>query len=513
MNEFQKHMYHQALTDGDFSDVTVRAFGNAYKLHRIHLSRSPFFKALMLWPNVSDEDLDESENIYKVSVHTIKTDDPLITKTSFELLLRRLYGCEDPILEKKHSLNMFATGIYFGIDEIVTDAINNLKKELTMESAISTLNLLPSKDYGKLGQELLQESEAFLSNFGWNEGYQKWDSVPGSVVNNVVGDSAFFVPTEYERAIFLIKLVERRMRFSKSNKIEKDIEQMSHALNEKIIYSTMNINDLQALSKMNDKNGKPFIKPETLLSATWELTQVQLNVKASTNCSLKTQEVCVPGKDVATRCYYARSNYIAWNRLSNQTVPIGKENDFISTSIPPLRFGFSIGKVLEISTGSRGSTADFSYCGSNWRFIIKKVSSSCINLYLVLNTDNVHMYFRDSYSGGYQYSQYDDNPNVHIEMLTKKSNDPIIGLPYTDEREYVKAYLNIYLRSNWSGAPQMCESFPPFQLKNFRKFPGSPNFSITESQNSKEIPIDLFNYVSQTSLNQDLRLVFELGLC
>ncbi|GME84120.1 unnamed protein product [Ambrosiozyma monospora] len=446
---------------------------------------------------------------------------------------------------------MFATGIYFGIDEIVNNAINTLTKEMTMESATSTLHLLSSKDYGKLGQNLLQEAEAFLSNFGWNEGCEKWDSVSGSVVNNVVGDSAFFVPNEYERAIFLIELIERRMGFQKSKKNEKDIEQISHALNEKVIYSTMNINDLQALSKMNDKNGNPFIKPETLLCATWELTQVQLNVKASKKSSLQSQQVCVPGKVVTTRCYYSKSDCVSWNRLLNQPVPTKHQNKFISTSVPPLRFGFSIKEVLDISTGSKGSTASFSYCGSNWRFIIKKVSSSFINLYLVLNPGGADFAF-ESYLNGFHYEPRScpDDPNLHIDMLKRKSNDPIIGLPYTDDREYVNAYLNIYLRSNWSGAPQKCASLPPFTLKNLRKvcdsttipnndsticpnpfgtstlptafgsttFPkpkvsGSTIILIKESKNSKEISIDLFQFVSQASPNQDLRLVFELGLC
>lgn len=102
------HLYTRGLLGGRHSDITVHAFGQQYKLHRLILDRSPFFASALSEPwmeaqakdmRVQPEDIDGS-----------------ITQASFELALRRLYGCYSLAEEDVDPVGLFATGMlkHFG---------------------------------------------------------------------------------------------------------------------------------------------------------------------------------------------------------------------------------------------------------------------------------------------------------------------------------------------------------------------------------------------------------------
>ncbi|GME81907.1 unnamed protein product [Ambrosiozyma monospora] len=182
-------------------------------------------------------------------------------------------------------INMLATGIYFGIDEVVSFATDNIGRDRPKHGVRHLcFDLLNSKNYGSISQRLFKLSESFVLKFGWQESLDKWDSLSGELVSKIVGSSLFFVSNEYERATFLIKLFGRRKTVSRVNNTVNDLEHICDALNENFSYSTLDLNELQKISEANKNNRNP-LKPGTLLAAAWLSSELQFLVKSTPKSS------------------------------------------------------------------------------------------------------------------------------------------------------------------------------------------------------------------------------------
>src|SRR5271163_3787833 len=94
-------------TSGQYSDVTLRAFEIDYKLHKIVLSQSAYFKTMF------DPNWDNCDGKYQLNFD----EDPHITKDSFELVLRRLYYDEDLGQEEKNLKGFITLASFLGLSD------------------------------------------------------------------------------------------------------------------------------------------------------------------------------------------------------------------------------------------------------------------------------------------------------------------------------------------------------------------------------------------------------------
>lgn len=97
-------LYRNGFLLGECSDVTVNAFSQSYRLHRIILSRAPFFSSLF-----SGAWADSSSNILQLD---LETDDTNSTRQAFEIAIARLYGHVDLQLEKHNALAVLAVASF-----------------------------------------------------------------------------------------------------------------------------------------------------------------------------------------------------------------------------------------------------------------------------------------------------------------------------------------------------------------------------------------------------------------
>ncbi|GMG52230.1 unnamed protein product [Ambrosiozyma monospora] len=118
-----EYVFRRGFLDSAYSDVTIKAFGTSYKLHRLILAKSEYFKSLFAWAerddlnfslkdtqndDADDDDDDEASDKHDKdsdddeddeitsraghkSVFDMSFDDERITQLSFELALARLY--------------------------------------------------------------------------------------------------------------------------------------------------------------------------------------------------------------------------------------------------------------------------------------------------------------------------------------------------------------------------------------------------------------------------------------
>lgn len=199
-----EHLYTRGLLQGKHSDISVHAFGKEYKLHRLVLDRSPFFATAL-----SEPWLEANSKEMTVRPEEI---DASITQHSFELALRRLYGCPSVAEEDSHAIGLFATGCWLEMLDVIDSSVESMLRQMNTETLAPLINLVTKNYYGKSGDKILASAKAMLCRYGWRMPLRCWDGIPADVVREIVGGDGFFVEGEWERWILAKRILDRRLK-------------------------------------------------------------------------------------------------------------------------------------------------------------------------------------------------------------------------------------------------------------------------------------------------------------
>lgn len=114
-NTLEGYLQEKGINSGEFSDVTITAFGEKYRLHRVILGRCHFFSCLLSERNVEQEGNDEA--IHEL----IFNHDDQITPQSWDIILNALYGGETykDITDLEELLSIFALATYLGFPQLI----------------------------------------------------------------------------------------------------------------------------------------------------------------------------------------------------------------------------------------------------------------------------------------------------------------------------------------------------------------------------------------------------------
>lgn len=199
-----EHLYKRGLLEGRHSDITVHAFGKEYKLHRLVLDRSPFFATALSGPWLE-------ANAKEMTVRPEEID-ASITQHSFELALKRLYGCPSVAEEDAHAVGLFATGCWLEMLDVMDSSISSMLRQMSPDTLAPLINLVTKNYYGKSGDKILASAKAMLCRDGWKMPLKCWDGIPADVVREIVGGDGFFVESEWERFILAKRILDRRLK-------------------------------------------------------------------------------------------------------------------------------------------------------------------------------------------------------------------------------------------------------------------------------------------------------------
>lgn len=199
-----EHLYKRGLLEGRHSDITVHAFGKEYKLHRLILDRAPFFATALSEPWLE-------ANLKEMTVRPEEID-ASITQHSFELALKRLYGCPAVAEEDAHAVGLFATGCWLEMIDVMDLSIESMLRQMSPETLAPLINLVTKNYYGKSGDRILASAKAMLCRDGWRMPLRLWDGIPADVVREIVGGDGFFVEGEWERWILAKRILDRRLK-------------------------------------------------------------------------------------------------------------------------------------------------------------------------------------------------------------------------------------------------------------------------------------------------------------
>lgn len=197
------HLYTRGLLSGKHSDITVVAFGQRYKLHRLILDRSPFFASALSEPWLEAQ-------AKEMTVHPEDIDSS-ITQASFELALKRLYGHVSSE-ETSDPAGLFATACWLEMRDLVDSSIESMLRQMSTQSLSPLINLVTTNYYGRAGDKVLASAKSMLCRDGWKMPLKLWDGIPGDVVREIVGGDGFFIDGEWERWLLAKRILDRRLR-------------------------------------------------------------------------------------------------------------------------------------------------------------------------------------------------------------------------------------------------------------------------------------------------------------
>ena len=198
------HLYVRGLIDGRHSDITVHCFGASYALHKLLLDRAPFFCSALSEPWFES-------TAKEITLHPEEMDSN-ITQASFELALKRIYGCTDREEEEKHPTSLFATGCWLEMSDLIESSITSMLNQMAPSNLADCITLVTSNYYGKYGTQILTAAKAMLYREGYEMLLKNFNGLSGELIKEILSSDAFYVPGEWDRWILARKVFNRRVR-------------------------------------------------------------------------------------------------------------------------------------------------------------------------------------------------------------------------------------------------------------------------------------------------------------
>ena len=197
-------MYTRGLLNGRHSDITIHAFGTTYALHRLILDRAPFFSSALSEPWFESSSKDISLQPDDV--------DSNITRTAFELALKKLYGCDISAEEDGEAIGLFATGCWLEMADLIDTSVNAILRQMRPSKLGTFIRLVTTNYYGKPGDRILASAKAMLCREGWEMSIRNWDSISGEIAREIIGGDGFFVTDEWERFVLAKRVLDRKLK-------------------------------------------------------------------------------------------------------------------------------------------------------------------------------------------------------------------------------------------------------------------------------------------------------------
>lgn len=311
-----------ALQHGSHSDITIHAFGLEYPLHRLVLVQSGFFRSAIAF-----EGNDAA---------AIEVSGPGFTQNAFELCVALLYGFRNESLLRSHAIEVMVMAQYLDMPALVEDCIDWVVADMTLPDVGDLLRFSQLHHYSRLKETCM----ALLAMNGWEAGVELWCDVPVEVAASVVRSNWFFVPSEWDRCIFLLELID----------MHDGDKTLCAVLNEDIAFCHFSHEQLLTLSSMTH-----WIDPGTLKSALWKSVQLHHYIVSAKHFH-GSRIWHIPAKD---------------ETLSG-LVPELQADNLPTTTIPPFRFSVGFANVSELPPNKRIYSRTFWYLGSWWNVYLQK---------------------------------------------------------------------------------------------------------------------------------------------
>lgn len=381
-----EYLYELAFVTGGMTDVTLKAFGKTYNLHRLILYRCPFFTTL-LGDSWNDKD-QGNEGIHEIDF----SHDNSITPDAFDTALKALYGSE----EYKNTtsidglLSLFSVANYLDFSELAEFTVKQITASIDKDNISTISQFYYNFNYGKRTIEVLNACASFL----FTELITLWSSeknldfiadAPLPLIVEILSSDKLHVRTEYMRCkLFLsyYRLVEDRWKGEQHEedkeelpwKAKEELEYVRAALNKGVYLANLSMNILISLGKETDINGKQMFDKKILRESLWKSQELKSIIESSSSIAL---EIVIP-------------NSYKINHPNDTLYPLSSDEDeYLKWSqYPPCRFSVEFPSVAKLGPSRNSVSENFLYAGSCWNITLSKEKEGTMGVFL--NRQELH---------------------------------------------------------------------------------------------------------------------------
>ncbi|XP_019706535.1 uncharacterized protein [Elaeis guineensis] len=182
------HIQMEGFNNGSFSDVIVQAMGSTYRLHRLILSRSSYFRNMLQGPW-------KEAGAPTVVLHI---DDPNVNSESIEMALAYLYG-HHPKLNDSNAFRVLAAASFLDLQDLCAICTDFIISELWTSNFLAYQVFAESQDYGIHGERVRNACWGYLCQSATMELREVLPKLSSQTLHALLTSNELWVPNEEKR--------------------------------------------------------------------------------------------------------------------------------------------------------------------------------------------------------------------------------------------------------------------------------------------------------------------------
>ncbi|XP_048565880.1 uncharacterized protein LOC125545866 [Triticum urartu] len=190
------HVQAEGFGSGAFSDVVVEAMGDTYRLHRLIISRSTYFRNMLHGPW-------REAGAPTVVLHI---DDSNIDSEAIAIALAYLYG-QPPKLNDNNAFRVLAAASFLDLQGLCTICTDFIISELWTSNFLQYQLFAESQDYGSHGERVRNACWGYLCQSATLELREVLPKLSSQTLHALVTSDELWVPNEekrFELALFAL---------------------------------------------------------------------------------------------------------------------------------------------------------------------------------------------------------------------------------------------------------------------------------------------------------------------
>ncbi|XP_048440415.1 uncharacterized protein LOC125477404 [Pyrus x bretschneideri] len=182
------HIQMEGFNSGAFSDMVVHAMGSTYQLHRLILSRSPYFRNMLHgpWKEAS------------AHVLTLQIDDKNVNGEAITMALAYLYG-HHPKLSDNNAFHVLAAASFLDLQDLCAICTDFIISELWTSNFLAYQVFAESQDYGIHGERVRNACWGYLCQSGSMELKEVLPKLSAQTLLALLTSDELWVPSEEKR--------------------------------------------------------------------------------------------------------------------------------------------------------------------------------------------------------------------------------------------------------------------------------------------------------------------------
>ncbi|KAL9232797.1 hypothetical protein vseg_007863 [Gypsophila vaccaria] len=204
------HVQWEGFNNGAFSDIVVNALGSTYRLHRLILSRSSYFRNMLQgpWKEASSPVL----NLY--------IDDKNVNAEAIAMSLAYLYG-HHPKLNDHNAFRVLAAASFLDLQDLCVICTDFIISELWTSNFLAYRVFAENQDYGVHGERVRNACWGYLCQSGFMELREVLPKLSPQTLHALLTSNELWVPSEEKRFELALYTLLNKSTLDKAETHEK----------------------------------------------------------------------------------------------------------------------------------------------------------------------------------------------------------------------------------------------------------------------------------------------------